>query len=395
MVKTRDTGRFGRSLIRATRGLQSWGIQRLKPLKKKITRRLRGLIRAIPFFVRFINGNVIGISEAPAISKWGLVIANYRAEIEPDLPLLPTRLALWEKAQLIQKSSGAWPISFSFPRQAQGVPDSFAGYLCPTFPGHSYSFANEADYYRNYRDYRFALTHKKGGWDCFRHLEIIHAGSVPYMPDAHLIPDNTMVFYPKVFLAEIAESMGRARVSVPPSVRQSLNTFFNQNLTTEAMARYLLRASEIDINANVLFVDTAVATRPDYQSNLTLIGLKQILGKKLSVAFPANYIYDDWPDSPTELYGRGFGYALCLDRTLKNQNEIDDRYLPTDASSLNQFDAVIVGSVTRNRAIAHELLSSFAPERTVWLHGEDVGPSRRETDSLLATGVKLFVRELN
>ena len=369
-------------------------MRQLKPVRKKITRGLRVVIKTVPFFVRFINGNVSGISDAPAVSKWGLVIMNYRDEIEPDLPPLPTRSELWDRAKQIQKSTGVWPISFSFPRQAQGAPDKFKGYLCPTFPGHRYSFQNEAEYYQNYRAYLFALTHQKGGWDCFRHLEIIHAGSVPYMPDAPLIPGNTMVFYPKVFLADVAEAMGRGRVKISPSLRQSLDTFFNQNLTTEAMARFLLRASEIETDANVLFVDAAVTTKPDYQSNLTLIGLKQVLGKRLSVAFPTNYIYEDWTGTATELYGRGFGYALCLDPGLKNRNEIHEAELPMDSSSVDQFDAVIVGSVTRNRALARKLLSSFPPERTVWLHGEDLGPSPQETDSYLATGVKLFVREL-
>lgn len=267
--------------------------------------------------------------------------------------------------------------------------------MCPTFPGHSYTFTNEADYISNYGSFSFALTHKKGGWDCYRHLEIIYAGAVPFMPGASLIPKFTMVHYPKRFLSEVASGLRHSRAVVTPPDREKLLAYFNDNLTSAAMARYLLKAAGLDDNARVLFIDAAAATRPDYQSVSTLIGLKQTLGKQVTVAFPIDYIYADWTGDPAALYGRGFGYSRVLATRLKLQNEISMEVLDLSASSLGAFDAVVVGSVTRNAALANRLLDFFPPAKSIWVHGEDLGPSRSDIDRYLQLGVQAFVREID
>ena len=43
----------------------------------------------------------------------------------------------------------------------------------------SYAFASEQAYYDDLASSRFAVTTKRGGWDCLRHYEIAAAGSVP------------------------------------------------------------------------------------------------------------------------------------------------------------------------------------------------------------------------
>ena len=43
----------------------------------------------------------------------------------------------------------------------------------------SYAFATEQDYYNDLSLSRFAVTTKRGGWDCLRHYEISAAGSLP------------------------------------------------------------------------------------------------------------------------------------------------------------------------------------------------------------------------
>ena len=37
----------------------------------------------------------------------------------------------------------------------------------------------EVEYNKMYQDSRFALTKKKGGWDCLRHYEILMNGCIP------------------------------------------------------------------------------------------------------------------------------------------------------------------------------------------------------------------------
>ena len=43
----------------------------------------------------------------------------------------------------------------------------------------SYAFASEQDYYDDLAASRFAVTTKRGGWDCLRHYEIAAAGCLP------------------------------------------------------------------------------------------------------------------------------------------------------------------------------------------------------------------------
>ena len=42
--------------------------------------------------------------------------------------------------------------------------------------GETYIYQTEPEYYENYQRAYFALTCKKGGWDCMRHYEILASG---------------------------------------------------------------------------------------------------------------------------------------------------------------------------------------------------------------------------
>ena len=42
-----------------------------------------------------------------------------------------------------------------------------------------YHLYNESQYFEDMSRSLFAVTYKKNGWDCLRHLEILAAGTVP------------------------------------------------------------------------------------------------------------------------------------------------------------------------------------------------------------------------
>ena len=48
-----------------------------------------------------------------------------------------------------------------------------------------------------YRRSHFVFTHRRGGWDCWRHLEALAAGTVPFMPDLAQCDRVCMALYPK------------------------------------------------------------------------------------------------------------------------------------------------------------------------------------------------------
>ena len=377
---------------------ESWSLQRfinaVKVSPPWMLKKLLLGVKTITFFISFLAGDVGRISEAPAGAKWALTLGRSSRRAPISFSPLPTSSDVWGACLRAYSATGLWPISFSYPRRASTRAVEAKSFLCPVFPGHAYAFSDENDYIGTYRNYSFALTHKKGGWDCLRHLEILYSGAVPYMPDAYLIPEFTMVHYPTKFLVEVASHVNRSGGRLGLDTRRAALEYFNENLTSAAMARYLLRAVGQGAEPKVLFVDETAVSKPDYQSIFTLIGLKQLLGKKVSVAFPIDYIYDDWNGNSTDLYGRGFGYSRVVDQALKSSNETVGKSLMFSTRSLSKFDLIVVGSLTRNSALAHQLLGKFPASKTIWIHGEDRGPSVSDISKFKELGVTVFAREL-
>jgi hypothetical protein len=54
----------------------------------------------------------------------------------------------------------------------------------------------------------FAFTHKRGGWDCMRHYEILAAGSVPYFADLKKCGKFCLALLPKALLRETLDMPG-------------------------------------------------------------------------------------------------------------------------------------------------------------------------------------------
>jgi len=112
---------------------------------------------------------------------------------------------LYYKRELTDLSTGILPISFCFPptslpfltKGRDYIPDKTAilASCDPRFRA-SYTFQSESQYYRQYASSLFAVTTKKGGWDCMRHYEILANHCVPYFPNIISKPRSTMHSYP-------------------------------------------------------------------------------------------------------------------------------------------------------------------------------------------------------
>lgn len=283
---------------------------------------------------------------------------------------------------------GIWPISFSFPREPFNIAESPEWLISPIIPGLPYAFDSEATYLDTYRRAYLGVTHRKAGWDCFRHVEILASGALPLMPDARDIPKFAMVHYPKISMARTASLVKERGSSPSDATRRAFREFFQEHLTSRAMAQYVLRTSGLDSCSRVLFVDEKLPGHADYQSVLTLIGLKQILGKHCHVMFPTDYIYQDTEYSTETLYGRGFGYTALISPDDRSMTETG---APIDFSG---FDAVIIGSWARNRDLAQRILLEVPPARTIWIHGEDTPPLPHDVRDLRAFGTHVFVRSI-
>lgn len=301
---------------------------------------------------------------------------------------------LRDRASRCFSEFGVWPISFSIPGSSirAPLPSNHRTHLVsPIVPGYPYAFTNHDDYLSTYARSFLAVTHRKAGWDCFRHLEILASGSAPLMVDVDHIPEFSMIHYPKQALKKILEN---AQIGGVPShqVYLELRRFVMQHLTTRTMAKYILDRAHLDDVGKVLFVDAQHPNSIDYLSTLTLIGLKELFGRECVPLFQPPWIYRDFQGDSSHLYGRGFGTTRALDPHLKSLEEIEAK---SALESLEIFDTVIVGSISRNLSRAHALLQHFPPDRTIWIHGEDTPPLAEEMRTYRASGAHLFVRSID
>ena len=286
---------------------------------------------------------------------------------------------------------GVWPISFSYPTPQPLQPSK--DQLSPIIPGFPYAFTNNHDYMSTYAQSAMALTHRKAGWDCFRHVEIMASGAVPLMPDAPEIPRFSMVHYPKMALTGVAEKAMSSGGSPTHATREEFRSYFDKHLTSVAMAKYLLRVIGVESAESVLFIDEQLPVNPEYQSTLTLIGLKQLFGSQCYVAFPGDFVYMDSPSSAAGFYGCGFGYSRALEGSLRSTSEAHGT-TGFGLDELEKFDLVVVGSVSRNTELTTSILRSTDVRRVVLIHGEDTPPINSDYERLVDSGAHVFVRSI-
>jgi len=159
---------------------------------------------------------------------------------------------------------------------------------------------------------------------------------------------------------------------------------------------YMLRVAGLEDASRVLFIDEQLSGHADYQSALALIGLKQMYGLRCEVAFPVDYVYEDTTVNTGRLYGRGFGYTRVLSKNARTEKEMPSHSIRgVDGIDWDLYDLVVVGSISRNHALAWQLLQVFPAERTIWIHGEDSPPTIREAHQLRQSGANIFVRSIS
>ena len=310
--------------------------------------------------------------------------------------LADTRENIFQTAQECQDERGCWPISFSSPYFCSSDTKQFRQKTISNIvPGRPYSFDSQHEYYSEYVASSYAISHKKGGWDCFRHIEILMNGSIPLMPDAFEIPKYSMVHYPKRTINRALEA-SKDLIKTPSfSTRENLKKYFNENLTSKAMTNYMLRCARVQNTERILFIDHRLPFSPDYQSIFTLIGLKQTFGNSCTTMQPVSYLYEGWRGASKSLYGRGFGYVRSLPNGAADSHRLI-MSLKSVAKKLKkqEYDLVVFGSIMRNLKIFEELRPYLDPTRTIVINGEDLPPSEEALDYMTGTRCHVFVRPI-
>ncbi|MEY2900164.1 MAG: Only Syngen Nebraska virus 5, partial [Actinomycetota bacterium] len=273
-------------------------------------------------------------------------------------------------------------------------PSARPHFLSTTYPGEAHSYTNWDEYLNEYRGSHFALSTKKGGWDTFRHLEVLFAGAIPLMPGLASSPNFSLAHYPKTTLSAILRSLISEGPAVPDDATHDfLSRWAHQHLTTKSMAEFLLEMS--NIQGNVVFLDRALQARTDYLSAFTFIGLSQVLGSSLRAAWEPSYLFDDFEGDTLRLYGKGFGYTRSIPAHLKSDSTLTESASLKDVLSFfRSADSIVVGNYDANRDLVAHLLDSGIPaNRFTCVLGSDLPPDYSLMRGIAKSGMTFFVRE--
>lgn len=276
-------------------------------------------------------------------------------------------------------------------------------------PGQPYAFANPTEYYKMYEESAFGHTKKKGGWDCFRHLEILANGCLPVFEHVHNIPRSIMTFYPKDIMIQAYNLYQRCIQNNYTMTLEdkSLYDFLvklavnhtRTYLTTKAMANYILRTvfgKELAKKVtSVLYL--SASEHIDFQRCLLLHGFKSLFGEKCVDVCRVGHLYTSCEVEKWHKAGAGFGFVGTIPDTYDlhcNRENIMERIIA------KEFDVIIYGSIHRGLPYLDTVLASYPMDRIVYIDGEDciplcTGENHDVCCVLKAFGKKghLFIRE--
>ena len=217
---------------------------------------------------------------------------------------------------------------------------------------YKYNATQEKEYYQQYRDAYFAITKKKGGWDCLRHYEILANGCIPLFENLENCPKNTLTTLPKTELIDIIKQRdfflnnqwSYQEKYIYSMYHKKIMDNFREKCTTSANTKYLLSklSKSADKIQNVLMLccDSGV----NYLRELSWIGIKRWICEKngIAVEYPKlSYLYEDYPDEKKkELYGNGFTYSKCL--SIDTYTDMDDSEIEKSIEN-KKWDLIIYG----------------------------------------------------
>lgn len=268
-----------------------------------------------------------------------------------------------------------FPLQFSIPgiKVVKEIPEKTRDFAF-LIPGqlNTYIYTQEDEYYKGYQDSYFAVTCKKGGWDCMRHYEILANGCIPYFVDLDKCNPNTMKLLPRELILEAMHLEGVSYLSIDHKkfnkkryyeILHELLEYTKKHLTTKGMASYLLETVNYSGTGKILFLSDQVS--PDYMRECVLIGLKELLGDQIIDIPKIDFLYKSYPGNPSQLYGRGFSYTKILDDIPVDRDNIEQRI------KNKEFDLIIYGSVHRGLRYHDLVKQMYDKSKIIYACGED------------------------
>lgn len=282
-------------------------------------------------------------------------------------------LSLWNQQSFAQDRP--YPIGFSVPRAKviRTIPKKYRdfAFLHPLNLG-TYIYRQEELYYLDYQRSYFALTCKKGGWDCMRHYEILANGCIPYFLDIDKCDEETLFFFPKELIKEAMHLPGVRYPYIDHTkfdkakyhdLLSRIMDYVRAHLTSDKMAQYILDTLHYSGKGKILYLSDDVYT--DYLRCLTLIGFKDLLQDRIVDVPKIEHIYQSYSGDISTLYGKGFTYAKNVEDLPVDRENIEERIRN------REFDLIIYGSVHRGLRYHDLVREVYHPDEIAYLCGED------------------------
>jgi len=246
--------------------------------------------------------------------------------------------------------------------------------FAPLIPGQlqTYIYNTEEEYYKDYQRSYYAITTKKGGWDCMRHYEILANGCIPYFVDLENCDLNTMSLLPRDLILEAMHLDGVSYLHIDHSkfdkkkyqqILDKLLLYTKQHLSTKALAQRLLDSLHYSGQGKILFL--SYNPEPDYMRCSLLIGLKQLLGSRIVDVPRIPHIYTNYKENIQNLYGKGITYTKIVKDQTVDRNNILKRILN------KEFELIIYGSVHRGLLFHDVVRKTYPNSQIAYVCGED------------------------
>jgi len=308
------------------------------------------------------------------------------------------------------------PITFSIPEEkiVNDIPkkSKFIATINPHGVGkYTYIYNNETDYYDDYKNSLFAITRKKGGWDCMRHYEILACGCIPVFENLELCPKNTMFNFPKeiiietnLFYSYLLNKYGTHNLysnNISIIEKDDLDKYNNfvisllkytrNNLTTTKLVEYILK-NTCETAKNILYISNPVDG--DYLRCLTLHGFKKIFKKDCNDYPFLGHIYNycsenSWIQKEV-LHGRGFTYTNLIDKD--EYHDFDEEINTIEKIKNKKYDLIIYSSLHKDKPLFDIISENYENNKVVFLCGEDSHNCIYK--NYCDKGYKVFLREM-
>ena len=243
---------------------------------------------------------------------------------------------------------------------------------------YKFGFSDELDYRRAYSTAYFAVTTKKGGWDCNRHYEIISSGTMPYFDRLIDASNHTLSILPKSLLyqAQSIPGVNRERMAIDHKLfdvdqynllLHRLLYYAQHRLTTVKLVHYMLDVVKYSLEPSqkhsVLYI---AHENCDYMKDFLLHGFTQIFQEDLHVFQPPQYLYrypasKMWTAEETKkyygqaLYGLGYGYKLSLRKYAalyeRDIQELASQVILEKRIIAQNYSLIVFGSILRQNSL--------------------------------------------